>query len=326
MLWHPANPDAVTACVARARENARGVREQISSEMWEHLNRLHLRRLAHPADGGARLAARLLRPDPRGLARLPGRDEGDAAARRGVRVPRARCAPRAGRLDGAAALGRRCPACARPRPRPVSNARLSSLLKSCGAFEAFRKQESDDELRPERVVAFLLLERRLPRAVCFCLERALSAIRAISGEALRPERAIGRVFAELAFTELHSLDATTELLLRRVQLGIADAADEIAAGYFTTRIDPARPLRPAAAAAAAVILPRRAHDGVRVRRPDRGGLHGAAPASARGRRPALLLVPARHRAARACACASTATTSATPSTTSTCSSRTTGSR
>jgi len=42
MLWHPANPDAVTACVARARENARGVREQISSEMWEHLNRLHL--------------------------------------------------------------------------------------------------------------------------------------------------------------------------------------------------------------------------------------------------------------------------------------------
>ena len=36
------NPDAVTACVARARENARGVREQISSEMWEHLNRLHL--------------------------------------------------------------------------------------------------------------------------------------------------------------------------------------------------------------------------------------------------------------------------------------------
>ena len=42
MLWHPANPDAVTACVARARENARGVREQISSEMWELLNRLHL--------------------------------------------------------------------------------------------------------------------------------------------------------------------------------------------------------------------------------------------------------------------------------------------
>ena len=42
LLWHPANPDSVTVCVARARENLRGVREQISSEMWEHLNRLHL--------------------------------------------------------------------------------------------------------------------------------------------------------------------------------------------------------------------------------------------------------------------------------------------
>src|SRR5262249_31362583 len=41
ILWHPENPNAVAACMARARENARSVREQISSEMWEHLNRLY---------------------------------------------------------------------------------------------------------------------------------------------------------------------------------------------------------------------------------------------------------------------------------------------
>src|SRR5512136_1153301 len=41
MLWQPLNPNAVTACITRARENARSVREQISSEMWEHLNRLY---------------------------------------------------------------------------------------------------------------------------------------------------------------------------------------------------------------------------------------------------------------------------------------------
>ena len=68
LLWHPANLDAVAACIARARENARSVREEISSEMWEHLNRLHLylarqRRahvLAHPHDflGGVRGARR----------------------------------------------------------------------------------------------------------------------------------------------------------------------------------------------------------------------------------------------------------------------------
>ena len=72
MLWHPANPDAVTACVARARENARGVREQISSEMWEHLNRLHLLVSRTRPAARARLAARVPRAHPRGR-RTPSR-------------------------------------------------------------------------------------------------------------------------------------------------------------------------------------------------------------------------------------------------------------
>ena len=35
-------PTRFIPCLARARENARSVREQISSEMWEHLNSLYL--------------------------------------------------------------------------------------------------------------------------------------------------------------------------------------------------------------------------------------------------------------------------------------------
>jgi len=41
LLWHPQNSNAVTASVTRARENARSVREPISSEMWGQLNRLY---------------------------------------------------------------------------------------------------------------------------------------------------------------------------------------------------------------------------------------------------------------------------------------------
>ncbi len=240
MLWHPANPDAVTACVARARENARGAREQISSEMWEHLNRLHLRVtrirptavLASPHDFFVRIREGSHAFQGVMKATLP-RGEAYEFLELGAHLERADSTARL--------LSAAVPGLTAVVPAPVSNARLSNLLKSCGAFEAFRKQESDDEFRPERVVAFLLLERRLPRAVCFCLERSLEQIRAISGEALRPERAIGRVFAELAFTELYALDATAEQLLRRVQFGIADAADEIAAGYFTTRTVPPGP-------------------------------------------------------------------------------------
>jgi len=38
---HPENPNAILSCVGRARENARAVREQISREMWEEINRLY---------------------------------------------------------------------------------------------------------------------------------------------------------------------------------------------------------------------------------------------------------------------------------------------
>ena len=232
MLWHPANPDAVTACVARARENARGAREQISSEMWEHLNRLHLRVsrirptavLASPHDFFVRIREGSHAFQGVMKATLP-RGEAYEFLELGAHLERA---DSTARLLSVTVPG-------------LTAAATANLLKSCGAFEAFRKQESDDELRPERVVAFLLLDRHLPRAVCFSLERSLEAIRAISVETVRPERAIGRVFAELAFTELYALDSTAEQLLRRVQLGIADAADEIAAGYFTTRTVPPGP-------------------------------------------------------------------------------------
>ena len=239
VLWHPANPDSVTACVTRARENARGAREQISSEMWEHLNRLHLlvsrsrpaTVLASPHDFFVRIREGSHAFQGVMKATLP-RGEAYEFLELGTHLERADATARL--------LAVKVPGLTAAEPASVTHERLARLLKSCGAFEAFRKQESD-ELRPAQVVAYLLLERRLPRAVCFSLELALAAIRAISGPVLRPEMAIGRVFSELAFTELLTLDASTELLLGRVIAGLGDAADEIAAGYFTTRVIPPGP-------------------------------------------------------------------------------------
>jgi uncharacterized alpha-E superfamily protein len=240
MLWHPANPDAVTTCVARARENARGTREQISSEMWEHLNRMHLlisrmrptAVLASPHEFFVRIREGSHAFQGVTKATLP-RGEAYEFLELGTHLERA--------VATARLLAITAPGLTAAEPAEVTDERLSNLLRSCGAFEAFRKQESSDELHPAQVVAYLLLERRLPRAVCFCLELSLAAIRAISGPALRPEMAIGRVFSELAFTELHTLDSSTERLLERVIRGLVDAADEIAGGYFTTRAIPPGP-------------------------------------------------------------------------------------
>jgi uncharacterized alpha-E superfamily protein len=243
MLWHPANPDAVTTCVANARENARGAREQISSEMWELLNRLHL------LVSRTRPAAVLASPHAffvrireashafQGVmkATLP-RGEAFEFLELGAYLERADTTTRllAVKVPGLRELR------SEDSAAPALNDTLSAVLRSCGAFEAFRKQVSD-ELRPPRVVAFLLLERSLPRAVSFCLEQSLSSIRAISGDGVRPERAIGRLFAELSFTDLPRLDASTEQLLERVMRSLADATEEIAAAYFTTRVIPPGP-------------------------------------------------------------------------------------
>ena len=41
MTFNSENPNSLFNCIARARENARGVRETISAEMWENLNTLY---------------------------------------------------------------------------------------------------------------------------------------------------------------------------------------------------------------------------------------------------------------------------------------------
>lgn len=42
LTLQPRNPNSILSCLTLARENARTTREQISSEMWEEINRLYL--------------------------------------------------------------------------------------------------------------------------------------------------------------------------------------------------------------------------------------------------------------------------------------------
>jgi uncharacterized alpha-E superfamily protein len=235
LLWHPENPDSVAACIARARENARGVREQISSEMWERLNRLHLdvarrRRsavLAHPhvflaaVMGGSQAfqgvtGATLPRGEPYEFLVLGTNIERAAITTRIVSI-------KLGRLFGEAG-------------EEVAISQATDVLKSCGSLEAFQKVERDRS-RPERVLAHLLLDRRGPRTVLFCLERSLASIRAISHDGQRPERAVGRVVAELTFTDdLAREPEAVAALVGRSLRGISEAGLEIATAYFTTRV------------------------------------------------------------------------------------------
>jgi len=230
LLWHPANPDTVTACVARARENLRGVREQISSEMWEHLNRLHLvvARARH---------SRVLEAPHEFLVRVR---EGShafhgvtaATLSRGEAFEFLELGAHLERADATA----RALLTSTPRLMDGSGDRLSSLLRSCGGFEAFRRHESE-EVQGELVVEFLLLDRSFPRSVLFCAERCLAAVRAISGDSQQLERSLGMLVAKVSFVDVSRLDALAlDALLDDVLTGVHAVGSELGRAYFATRV------------------------------------------------------------------------------------------
>ena len=42
LVFEPGNPNSIFSCICSARENARMVRDQITTELWEELNRIYL--------------------------------------------------------------------------------------------------------------------------------------------------------------------------------------------------------------------------------------------------------------------------------------------
>jgi uncharacterized alpha-E superfamily protein len=226
LLFHPANPDSVAVCVARARENARTVRERISSEMWEHLNRMHF--AVRDADRTAVLAGPhdffvRLRQDSHAFQGTTGatmsRGAGYAFMQLGRHLERADLTARV--------LAAKVPT--------VEPDEVVTLLKLCGGFEAFRKERSS-ELEVARVVEYLLTDGEFPRSTLFCLETCRRALGVIASGAA-PERTIGRLCAELAFYDVPAVPGEAlRAFLGALPGRVAVAAEEIADAFFTTRV------------------------------------------------------------------------------------------
>jgi uncharacterized alpha-E superfamily protein len=108
-------------------------------------------------------------------------------------------------------------------------------LKSASASEAYRKAHRSS-LDPTEVLEFLLLSRTFPRSVLFCLRRVeqeLSRLGAGDGRLSRPERLLGRLRADLEYTDLHeTVGDELHALLDRLQKGVRQVAEAVALQYF----------------------------------------------------------------------------------------------
>jgi uncharacterized alpha-E superfamily protein len=192
---------SIVKCISGARDNARQVREEISSDMWEHLNRLYHEvtsfELEPNDDAGAMRVVSLMRE---GSYRFNGitaatmnHDEAWHFIQLGKYIERAcnLCVL----LDAYFVAGKH-----------ADDLDWVGLLSSCTAFESYCKA-CTAELRPERIANFLLLKPEFPYSVRYSLDRMHEALTAISNLSLsrrteKIERLIGRLRSMVAYVQI----------------------------------------------------------------------------------------------------------------------------
>ncbi|MBI2504478.1 MAG: alpha-E domain-containing protein [Candidatus Latescibacteria bacterium] len=227
------NPNSILSCLFRARENARSVREIISSEMWEQINRFYLlvkgaareRALETPHDffTEIKMASHLYG----GIAdSTMSRGEGWHLGRLGGLLERADKTSRI--LDVKYFILLPDPA---DVGTPVDNVQWAALLRSASAFEMYRKRFG--LIAPERIADFLILDREFPRAIHHCLIEGEESLRTLTGSAAgtfhnEAEQELGRLRAELSYAQieeviavgLHEFLDDLQLRLNRIDMAI----------------------------------------------------------------------------------------------------------
>lgn len=206
------NPNSILSCLRCARENARTIREMISSSMWEELNKFYLLvRSATPPQVVAspfeffhqiRLASYVLEG-----ATEASMSHGEAWHFRRIGRMLERADKTSRILDVKYFL-------LLPNVADVGSSldtiQWAALLRSASALEAYRKVHG--RIAPAQVAEFLTLDRDFPRAIHFCLLRAEQSLLAITGGAAgtyrtAAEQKLGRLRAELDYANIDEIIA-----------------------------------------------------------------------------------------------------------------------
>jgi uncharacterized alpha-E superfamily protein len=200
---------SIAGCIAAARENARHVREQISSEMWEQVNRLYFQtKDGHIDRWWNEQPHDFFRAVKEGVHLFQGIADSTMINGEGWQFIQAgRC------MERTYAVSRIVDAHFRRYPyldfrEVVSQNFLEwvALLKSCTAYEAYCKVYTA-YLRPDHIAEYLLLNAHFPHTVRYAvtaLDRALHEIAAVTENknARVVNRLSGRLRAQMEYTAI----------------------------------------------------------------------------------------------------------------------------
>lgn len=250
LAFEPLNPNSIFSCLAKARENARTVRENITTEMWEEINTLYYA-VKRAATDPQVLRSPYVFLSRVKLASLTLIGITDATMSHGEPWHFARLGRLLERADKTTRILDVKYFVLLPKPAavgsPVDVVQWSALLKSASALEMYRK--SHGRISPAKVADFLLLDRHFPRSVRYSLTRAEMSLHAITGTPLgafvnRAEQSLGRLRSELDYT--HVSDVISRGLhefIDELQAKMNDVGAAVHTTFFAA--DPARDALPA---------------------------------------------------------------------------------
>lgn len=201
------NGGSITSSLALARENARQVRDQITTETWERLNLIYLRMTAPEAPKAfADSPSTFLHEIIADLHLFMGAADATMSHGEGWRFLLLGVY-----LERAQLVGRLLGVCFGDGRKPLDDhmALMSVLRMSC-ALEPYLRRFTAD-IQPRKILEFLLLDEEFPRSIRFATARIEEHLRATArhmgaGSHAGPERLAGRLRARLQYADMDELE------------------------------------------------------------------------------------------------------------------------
>lgn len=215
LMFDAENPNSIYTSIQKARENARTMREVISSEMWEQLNSFYLmvQGMAHNPGVGFESLETFCR-NVKVLSHLFSGIT-DATLSHGEAWHFFNMGRLIERSDKTARILDVKYFILLPKVEdvgtPYDDILWTALLKSASASEMYRKKYG--RIQPVRVAEFLVLDREFPRSMRHCVIQAEQSLRAVTGSAPgtyanAAEQQLGRLRGELDYADIGGIIAT----------------------------------------------------------------------------------------------------------------------
>lgn len=207
------NHNSIIKCITGARENARHVREQISDEMWEELNRFYLTlqglTVKKILKQGADEFFKHIRSGSHLFQGIT-----DATMTHGEGWDFIQVGKFIERADKTTRILDSNEEVLQPRKGsdvdPATDTlKLAAILRSCSAHSAYRRVYVA-QIEARKVLEFIILNQNFPRSIRFCTHELDSSLRRISGASEESysndaEKLTGRLHSELSFNGIDDI-------------------------------------------------------------------------------------------------------------------------